>query len=78
MFRFLILFLIFIISFPLQANEEIIDLVNSKLSEIGKFQVPTSYTEGLINLLKIVKLIIFIVLKKQLEKCLKDLKDIKI
>ena len=49
MFKILILFLIFTISFPSQADDEMIDLVNIKLSEIGKFEKPKFYPEGLIN-----------------------------
>tara|TARA_B100000941_G_C28502280_1_gene555102 strand:- start:2259 stop:2915 length:657 start_codon:yes stop_codon:yes gene_type:complete len=47
--KILILFFSFFCFFSVNAEEEIINLINTKLDEIGKFELPQSYPEGLVN-----------------------------
>ena len=47
--KILILFLTFFCFFSANADQEIIDLIEIKLDEIGKFELPQSYPDGLIN-----------------------------
>ena len=47
--KILILFFTFFCFFSASADQEIIDLIEIKLDEIGKFELPQSYPDGLIN-----------------------------
>ena len=47
--KILILFFTFFYFFSASADQEIIDLIEIKLDEIGKFELPQSYPDGLIN-----------------------------
>ena len=47
--KILILFFTFFCFFSANADQEIIDLIEFKLDEIGKFELPQSYPDGLIN-----------------------------
>ena len=47
--KVLILFFTFFCFFSASADQEIIDLIEIKLDEIGKFELPQSYPDGLIN-----------------------------
>ena len=47
--KILILFFTFFCFFSANADQEIIDLIEIKLDEIGKFELPQSYPDGLIN-----------------------------
>lgn len=47
--KILILFFSFFCFFSVNAEEEIINLIDTKLDEIGKFELPQSYPEGLVN-----------------------------
>ena len=47
--QILILFFTFFCFFSASADQEIIDLIEIKLDEIGKFELPQSYPDGLIN-----------------------------
>ena len=47
--KIFILFFTFFCFFSASADQEIIDLIEIKLDEIGKFELPQSYPDGLIN-----------------------------
>ena len=47
--KIFILFFSFCFFFSVNADEDIINLIETKLNELGKFALPQSYPEGLIN-----------------------------